>query len=469
MSTRSAAPPIAAFGRPGDSTYASATRTFNLTARVHPALATTVRSISDVVEAVAHARRTGLPIRVMSTGHGATAQQPPDGALVIRTDFTGGVAIHPGTRTATVPAGATWSEVVTAAAEHGLIALHGSAGTVGVVGYLLRGGVSFYGRKFGLAVNSLRSITLVLADGTTTVASNDHDPDLFWALRGGGGGFGIVTEVEIDLHPMSAIITGATVWDAADADLLVPLWARWTHDAPADVSTSLRLMNVPPLPGVPEFLTAGQILVLDGAVSAEASADTTKAETLAAELLAPLREKAAPIMDTWHKAAPIELLQTHMDPPDPLPYAGNHILLRDLGDDGIEAFLGSAGPGSGPPLMIAELRQLGGALARPPQPGGALDRTSADCAHIAIGAVIAPQTPQSVGENLRRVATALAPWDTGFTVPSVVENHAAAQRTFDDETAAAVDLVRRRVDPDGMFGQDVDPVHDRTAAAPAVS
>lgn len=454
--------------RPGDPTYAAATRTFNLTARVQPALATVVRSVPDVVGAVTEARRIGMPIRVTSTGHGANAQPPPDGALLLRTEMAGGVRVNPGTRTAIVPSGATWSDVVTAAAAHRLVAAHGSSGTVGVVGYLLRGGISFYGRRFGLAVNSLRSVTLVLADGSVTVANDDHDPDLFWALRGGGGGFGIVTEVEIYLHPMSAIITGATIWDAADADVIVPLWARWTHDAPAEVSTSLRLMNLPPLPGVPDMLTTGQILVVDGAVGAEASDDLPKAESFANDLLAPLRARATPIMDTWHAAGPVDLLQTHMDPPDPLPYAGNHILLHDLDEDGIEQFLRSAGPASGPPLMIAELRQLGGAFATPSRAGGAFDRTAAHYAHVAIGVVIPPQTPASVGVNIGRVATALAPWDTGLTIPSVVENHAAVQRTFDDQTAAAADAVRRRVDPRGMFRHDVDPVRDRGIPVPAI-
>ena len=461
MNSRSAAPVAAALGRPGDPAYAAATKTFNLAARVRPQFATVARSLPDVVDAVSMARRAGFPVRVASTGHGATAKPDPDNAILIKVDVDAGVRVDPGTRTATVPAGATWGDVVTAAAEHGLIAVHGSAATVGVVGYLLRGGVSFYGRTFGLAVNSLRSITLVLADGSTAVASDDRDAELFWALRGGGGGFGIVTEVEIDLHPMSAIVTGATIWGAADAEVIAPLWARWTRDAPNAVSTSLRLMDLPPMPGVPEFLTAGQILVVDGAVGIERPGDRATAEAIAEELLAPLRTKADPIIDTWHTAAPTELLQTHMDPPDPLPYAGNHVLLRELGDDGVERFLSSAGPGSGPPMMIAELRQLGGALATPSRAAGVLDRTSAAYAHIAIGVVLPPQSLHTVGANLGRVATALAPWDTGFTLPSVVERHDAPQRTFDDETIAAVDLVRRRVDPDGMFRHDVDPVHDR--------
>jgi hypothetical protein len=447
-------------GRPGDAEYLAATKAFNLSARVTPEQAVVARTSADVIDAVNHARRAGMPIRVASTGHGATAAAPFDGALLVRLELSGGVCVDASSRTATVPAGSTWGEVVEAASKHGLAALHGSSASVGVIGYLLRGGVSFYGREFGLAANSLRSISIVLADGTETVASDDHEPELFWALRGGGGGFGVVTQVEIELYPMSAILTGATIWDATHADSIVPLWAQWTRDAPGRMSTSLRLMNLPPAPGIPPVLTNGQILVIDGAVTARGDDDLISAESVAADLFGPLLAVAKPVMNTWHPGPASELLHTHMDPPEPLPYAGHHILLGDLPEDGIERFLEAAGPGLGPPLMIAELRQLGGAFAAPSRPGGVLDRTAAHFAHVAIGVVPPSLTAASVIHDLRRVADALAPWNTGLTLPSVVEAHGAAQRTFADSVTARVAEVRRRFDPDGLFAGDVDPILD---------
>ncbi len=457
-----------ALGRPGDAVYAEATATFNLAARVRPAAATVARSTDEVVDAVRQARSLGMPVRVAATGHGATAKSPLDDALLIRTEIGGGVRVDRGARTAVVPAGATWAAVVAAASGHGLAAVHGSAGSVGAVGYLLRGGISFYGRRFGLGANSLRSVTVVLADGEIRVASAEHDPELFWAVRGGGGGFGVVTEVEVDLHPMAAIVTGATVWGVDAAQAIASRWARWTQDAPPEVSTSLRLMDLQPAPGIPSLLTAGRIVVLDGAVAAETPAARARAEDVAAGLLAPLRAVAEPIMDTWHTTdTPVELLQTHMDPPAPLPYLGSHLLLDDLGDEGVASFVAAAGPGTDRPLMIAELRQLGGALAVPARPGGAFDRTAAAFAHIGIGAVRSPGGARSVQDDLDRVSAALDPWNTGMTVPSVVENHAAAQRTYDDRTARDVDVVRRRVDPEGVFRGDVDPIRDRVAVVAA--
>jgi hypothetical protein len=452
---------VPVFATPDQPEYLAATRSFNLTAQVSPELATVARTATEVVQAVDRARRSGLRVRVASTGHGATAAAPYDGSLLIRAEITGGVHVDPTSRTATVPAGTTWGAVVAAAAEHGLAAVHGSAASVGVIGYLLRGGVSFYGRQQGLAVNSLRSISIVLADGREVVATEDDEPDLFWALRGGGGGFGVVTQVVIELFPMSVILTGATIWDARHADVVTSGWARWTREAPQSISTSLRLMNLPPAPGVPAALSSGQILVIDGAVTSSADGDLTMATSVAEDLFGPLTASAAPILDTWHRAAPGELLSTHMDPPDPLPYAGHHLLLDDLPVAGVEQFVAAAGPGSPTPLMIAELRQLGGAFAAPVRAGGVLDRTSAQFAHVLIDLVPPTRTASSVREDLMRVAYAVRPWGSGRTLPSVVEAHDAAQRTFDDQTHAAVAAVRRRFDPDGLFGQDVDPVRDQ--------
>jgi hypothetical protein len=452
------------FIRPGETGYQEATGSWNLAACVQPEQVAVVRSVPEVVEALSQARRAHRLVRMMATGHGATAQAPFTHSLLLRTEFTADVVVDSARRTARIPAGASWDAVVTASAAHDLVAMHGSCGTVGAVGYLLRGGVSFYGRRFGLAANSIRSITLVLADGQVTVTDDDRDPDLFWALRGGGGGFGVVTEVEIDLHPMSAVVTGTTFWDARDAEAVARHWGRWSDDAPLNISTSLRFLNIPAGERVPPILTGRQIVALDGAVAIATPAEREQGERTAADLLEPLRALVAPLADTWHVGHPRELLQTHLDPHDPLPYAGNHTLVRDLGDEGIARFVAAAGPGSNTSLTAAELRQLGGAFAQPDPGGGALNSIDAHFAHLAIGATSGPATMERVRSDLRQVAAALGPWTTGMTVPSVVESYDAVQRSFDDETVRAVDTVRRTVDPVGLFRGDVDPVRDHVDA-----
>lgn len=447
--------------RPGDPRYDDASATYNLASPLHPTAGVTARTTDDVVAAVRAARRAGLGVRAQSTGHGAGSQADLAGTVLVRTALDAPVLVDPATRTARVPAGTTWGALAAAAEPHGLAALHGSSPTVGVVGNLLGGGISFYGRAYGVAANHVRSITLVLADGEVVVASREHEAALFWALRGGGGGFGVVTEVEVELVAMTSVVTGGTFWDASDAAVVTTLWEAWTANAPREATTSLRLMNLPPLPGVPPVLTGRQVLVLDGAVTVQQPADLGQAHRVTDDLLGPLRAAAAPVLDTWHVAPPSALTLTHLDPPDPIPYRGGHALLHPLGAEGVARFVEAAGPGSGTTLVSAELRQLGGAFAAPERAGGAFDRTDAAFAYVGLGIAV-PEGLAATEDDLARIAAATGPWQTGFTAPTFVEGRTQPQRTFDDATAARVAAIRTSVDPDGVFAGAVSPTVDRT-------
>src|SRR5579863_9798949 len=151
----------ATIARPGDEAYEAATRVFNLAAPATPAAAVTAETIDQVRAALRYAAAEDLPVRVHVTGHGAAAGRPMDGALLIRAGLAGPVEIDAQRRLARIPAGTRWGAVIEAAAAHGLAAPHGSSPTVGVAGYLLRGGVSFYGRRLGLAANSVRAVELI--------------------------------------------------------------------------------------------------------------------------------------------------------------------------------------------------------------------------------------------------------------------------------------------------------------------
>jgi hypothetical protein len=452
------------FSSPGDVAYDHAVQTFNLAVRHTPLATVIAESTCDVVDAVDLARELQLRVRVHATGHAAATGAAVTGSLLVRTALAQPVRVDPLQRTARIAAGTRWGAVVEAAAVHGLVALHGSSPTVGAIGYLLRGGLSFYGRRFGLAANSIRSITIVLANGDVVRTSSTTEPDLFWALRGGGGGFGIVTEVEIDLFAMFKVITGAVFFDAKQAEIIAPLWRTWTENAPRSATTSLRLMNLPPLPGVPPMLTQGQVLAIDGAFSVERPMDLEPATLQAADLLGPLRAAATPLLDTWRVAEPRELQMTHMDPQDPLPVRGDHALLHDLGDEGLARFVSAASRESGSALAAVELRQLGAAFASPEETAGALDRLDAAFAYVGLGVLAPPASAESVAADLSRMAAATRPWHTGFTTPTFVEDYHQAQRTFDDATVARVAAIRAEVDPDGLFSGDVSPVRDAVAA-----
>lgn len=449
--------PDGRIGLPGDPEYRRATQVFNLAAPPQPAAAVTVGTVDQIRAALEYARAQGLGIRVHTTGHASAAVRPMEQALLIRTRMAGGVEIDPLRRVARVPAGARWGAIATATAPYGLVAAHGSAPTVGAVGYLLRGGLSFYGRRFGLAVNTVRAVDLVTADGEERRVDSSSDPELFWALRGGGGGFGVVTSIDINLFPASSVITGVACWPARHAGRLIRRWQRWTQYAPPEVTTSVRVMNLPATSDAPPALASGPLFCVDGAVLAATPDDLGTARRYAGDLLDPLRAVAEPVLDTWAETAPSAVLRAHMDPTDPLPIIGDHMLLSELGEDGMAQFLRVTGEDSGSPLVLAGLRQLGGAYAVAPPDAGALGHLDARYSYAGSAAPLGPVTAESIRAHCDVVRAALAAWDTGRTVPSFVERAGAPQRHLDPDQVLAADRIRRRVDPAGLFAGDVAP------------
>jgi FAD/FMN-containing dehydrogenase len=441
---------------PGTPAYEAATQTFNQAAPAAPAAAVLAHTVDDVRAAVKHASASGLRVRSYTTGHAAATFGPMDDALLVRTALEGEVEVDVAARTARIPAGTLWGAVVASTSPHGLASVHGTSPTVGVVGYLLRGGVSFYGRELGLASGSVRAIELVTADGEWRRVDADSDAELFWALRGGGGGFGVVTAVEIALHPVPAVLTGAAFWPAALASELVPRWVEWTADAPRAASTSLRIMNLPPMPGRPEAISSGPVVCLDGAILS-ATNDLSAARAVFADLFAPLRAIGEPVHDTWHEAGPEAVPATHMDPPNPVKAIGDHMLLGEVNADTVAEFVRVTGEGSGSPLLAAELRQLGGALADPDPAGGVLNHIDGTFVYQCVGAAINPDLAGASLAHAAVVRSVLAPWDTGRTVPAFVGSHTQPQGHLSPDQITEVDRIRQAVDPDALFAGDISP------------
>ncbi len=430
--------------QPLDGEYDAARRAWNLAADLRPAGVVTATTVEQIREALALAAERGMRVAAIATGHSAGALPPLDGALLVRAELhAGDVEIDPVARTARVQAGAVWEDVVDAAARHGLAALHGSSPDVGVVGYLLAGGLSFYGRRYGVAANHVRAIELVTVDGDLRRVADDRDPELFWALRGGSGAFGVVTAIEFDLFPIERVFAGALCWPLADARAVLRAWTTWAAQAPEEITTALACKRLPPVPAVPEPLRGVPAVSVDGVLLG----DRTQGD----ELLAPLRAAAPTILDSWTEMDAAATVHVHGDPRQPVPLHSTHALLDELDEAGIDAFLGAVGEGSETALLKAELRQLGGALATVPAGGGATAAIPGSYLLFGAGTPTAPGAAGPIGTSLNRLAEAMRPWTTGRTYLAFAEDGGSARPCFDVDALARLARVREAVDPAGRL------------------
>ncbi|QAY62443.1 FAD-binding oxidoreductase [Xylanimonas allomyrinae] len=424
---------------PGDPGYDDARVPWNVAVDQRPAAVAEPADAGEVAAVVRAARVAGLRVAPQSTGHNAAplAARGLGDVVLVRLHRLRGVTVDPATRIARVLGGSLAIDVVDAAAAHGLAVLHGSAPDVGFAGLALGGGTFLYGRKLGLTAGSLTAVEVVTASGELVRASATENRDLFWALRGGGGSFGIATALEVRLFPLPDVHAGLMLWDVAHARDVIRAWARWAPGAPDEVTTALRVLRVPPLPDVPDLLRGRHVVVLDGAVL-----DT---DERAAQLLAPLRA-LGPEVDTFARVPAAAVARLHMDPEGPTPSVSASATLGALPDDAVDALLGAADRAPG--LLMVELRQLGGALARPAEDGGALPALPG--AFLAFAVAVAP-TPDDVRRahgQTESVVTALGPWTTGRHYLGFAENPIDPRTGYDPQAWALLQAVRASVDPD---------------------
>lgn len=426
---------------PGEAGYERATP-WNVAATVEPAAVVLATSAYDIANTVGFAAARGYRVGVQATGHGALSVAS-DTILVVTSGMTD-VTVDPVARTARVAAGATWQQVLDAAAPHGLAGLCGSSPGVGVVGFLTGAGIGPLVRTVGLSSDYVRSFELVTGAGELLRATPEENAELFWGLRGGKSTLGIVTAVEIELLPISEFYGGAVYFDGADAAAVLREWARWCADLPESVSTSLALLQLPPLPGVPEPL-AGRFTV---AVRYTALGDFVEAE----RLLAPMRAVATPVLDTVAVMPYAAIGAVHADPVDPMPTYEHHTLLRELTAETVEVLLGAAGPDSGSVQTIVEVRMLGGALAREAQHRSAFCHRDAAFAVTVIG-VLAPPVAELVVPQAGALIVALSEWSSGGQLPNFApsEDAGRAVRVYDEETRHWLAALAERHDPAGVF------------------
>jgi len=429
---------------PNDADWDEVRLAWNLAADQRPEAVAFAESADDVAKTIRFAAENNLKVAGQGTGHGAFGLAGSlEGTILIKTERMRGIEVDPEAQTARVEAGVLVAELSSAAQEHGLCSMPGSSPDVGVTGYTLGGGLSWLGRRYGFACNRVQAIELVTADGEARTVDAENEPDLFWALRGGGGGYAIVTALRVRLIPIAEIYAGALVFPAELGAEAVRAYRDWAAGVSEDVTSVVRFVTPPPIPDVPEPIRGRPLLTIDGACIGSQEAGE--------EIVAPLRELGETIMDTWTQMPVEGLCRIHMDPENPVPGLGEGMTIRELPDEAIDAFAGVAGPGSGSPMLLSELRHLGGALGRPDPDGGALTHLETDFVMYSVGMPMTPELGEAIPQYLQKIEQTMQPWAGEGSYYNFTERPCDADAILPADVCARLAEVKRQWDPASMI------------------
>lgn len=426
---------------PTDQRFDAACRGFNL-ARTHsPDVVVRPTCTGDIVAALSYAADHGTHVQVHNTGHGA-AKQARGGVLLV-TDALREASVDPGTASASVCAGTRWNTVIEAAGPYGLMPLCGSSPTVGVVGYTLGGGMSPFGRTYGFASDHVFGAQMVCADGSIANIDSHNEPELFWGLRGGKLNIGVVTKLEFNLMQQPSYYGGGIFFPGAAAPDLMHSFVQWTATLPDEATSSLALLRLPDMPEVPEPLRGRFSVHLRFAYSRDAESG--------AQLIAPMRAVAEPIFDLVQESAPETIGAIHQDPEDPMPARDDSTLLSQMPAAAIDALLDVAGPDADVPLIVIELRHMGGALATDPVATSAVSGRDAAFNLTVIGPY-PPPLAEAVDQASTTVLEAVRPWSLGRTQANFHGVSGDVRDAWAPEDRTRLDALKSSWDPDGLFG-----------------
>jgi hypothetical protein len=405
----------------------------------------------DMAATVAFASRHGFLVTAQCTGHGAGADLV--GTIVVRTSAMREIVLDAASGRARVGAGVRCADLLAAGAEHGLAISVGTAPHAGIAGFAMFGGVGLLGRAVGFMAHHIVAAEVVTADGTPLRVTAASHPDLLWALRGGGGGFALVTRLELRLARVPELFGGQLVWPGEAAPEIFRAWRSWTADLPREMTSSCAAVQLPPLPEVPEPLRGRRVT----AVTACFAGPTAEG----AGLLRSLARATAPLFDTCRPLVPADLatLAGALTAPTPTRIHGE--LLTGLPDAALTELMRLAGPGTDPPVIAADIRHLGGAYAAN-QPDGAEEADGAgavagtDARYLIefVGLAATAEADAAIRSYQREVAAVLAPWTTGRILPSFAEQDTDAadpRRVFAPDVRRRLASVKHRYDPGGAL------------------
>ena len=427
-----------------DDAFAAEVAGFNLATTHTPDVAVGAASAHDVVEAVLFARELALPVRAQSTGHGSHADIT-DGML-ITTKRLNSVKIDAASRIATIGAGARWGRVISAAAQHGLAPIAGASTQVGVVGYLTGGGFGPLSRSHGVSSDYARGFTVVTGRGELVEATPTENADLYWALRGGKSGLGVVTEVRFELVEVPSLYAGSLLFENQHIEKVLRGWIDYTQTAPDSVTSSIALLRFPPIDAVPEPMRGKNF----ASVRFAFPGDIVEGKRHAAAL----RALAPVFIDSLGELPIDEIGLIHNDPEGPSPAWSNGTLLSHGSPDLATAVLTAVGPGARIPFVAAELRHLGGAVSTDVAEGSAVGGRSAEYTFTLIGAPEPSLFAKLIPDAASQIFDALLPWINEESNINFQSHGGAGTPTWSAETSARLGTVRVAHDPDRIFPHD---------------
>jgi FAD/FMN-containing dehydrogenase len=434
---------------PGDDGYDQARTLFVGGIDHRPAVIVRPADAAEAARVVTLARDSGLDLAVRSGGHSGLGHSVADGGIVLDLHDMRALEVDPEQRTAWAQTGLTAGEYTTATHAHGLATGFGDTGSVGIGGITLGGGIGYLVRKYGLTIDDLLAAEVVTADGQLLQADAEHHPELFWALRGGGGNFGVATRFRFRLHPVSTVVGGMLLLPATPE--VVEGFVAAAAAAPEELSTIANVMPAPPMPFIPEE-RHGELVVLALMVHAGPVEDGERA-------IAPLRALAEPIADLVRPMAYPEIYQFTEGGPGP-----DHEVARSMFVDTVERPQAEAIvdhlKASTAPLAVAQVRALGGAMARVPAEATAFAHRQRPFM-VAVGAVYEHREEAAVHEAwVADLAAALRRGDPGVYVGFLGdEGQARVHEAYPGPTWERLAAVKRRYDPTNLFrlNQNVPP------------
>jgi FAD/FMN-containing dehydrogenase len=429
---------------PGDKTYDSARKVYNAMIDKRPRLIARCVDVADVIAAVQYGRENNLLTAIRGGGHSGGGMGICDDGLVIDLSRMKGIRVDPVGRTVRVEGGCVWADVDHATHAFGMATPSGTVATTGVAGLTLGGGIGHLTRTYGLTIDNLLGVDMVLADGRFVTASEKENPDLFWAVRGGGGNFGVVTSFLFRLHPVKMVNAGPTFWPLEQTPEVMKAYREFIAHAPENVSGFFAFLNVPPVPLFPEHLHGKKVcaVIWCSTASPEQTEKATK----------PLRSVGKPALDHVGPM-PFPALQSLFDPllPPGLQWYWRADFVKELSDAAIAKHLEQASklPAG---LSTTHIYPINGAAHRVGKTDTAFSYRDATWALVIVGIDPDPANKEKITRWCKDYFDALHPYSAGGAYVNFMmeEGQERVQASF-RENYPRLASIKKKHDPDNFF------------------